>query len=193
VYSISKLKYEKQIKKRPKLTCVIGGKCSDGVVLVSDSKVTYDDHPPANENKLTSPFYHIITGSAGSTDLYNKFQIDAVYATQPDVKIPESYRIEQPPISVTQPVVTSGVIHMYSGPHSFPTVQNNLGNIVKGLNKSKYAIDINGSLEVLVATQIGDTKTAVLSHMTMRGQSDVNNYRAIGSSGMYSYVFLKPH
>jgi hypothetical protein len=31
----------------------MGGKCKDGVVLVSDSKVTYyDDHPPSYQYKL---------------------------------------------------------------------------------------------------------------------------------------------
>ena len=63
-------------------------------------------------------------------------------------------------------------------------------------NKGKHQYENVASAHVdyttLVATQIGDTKTAVLSHMTKYGQSDVNDYRAIGSSGMYSYVFLKP-
>lgn len=44
--------------------CVIGGRCNDGVVLVSDSKVTYDDHPPTYTAKLGSEFYHIAMDSA---------------------------------------------------------------------------------------------------------------------------------
>lgn len=48
--------------------CVIGGRCNDGVVLVSDSKVTYDDHPPTYTAKLGSEFDLIVMGSAGSTD-----------------------------------------------------------------------------------------------------------------------------
>ena len=70
------------------MSCVIGGKCNDGVVMVSDSKITYDDHPPSHGNKL-SPFYHIVMGGAGSTDLYNEFKINVLYAAQPNVKIPE--------------------------------------------------------------------------------------------------------
>jgi 20S proteasome alpha/beta subunit len=38
LHSISKLKYEKQLRKPPKMTCIIGGKCIDGVVLIADRK-----------------------------------------------------------------------------------------------------------------------------------------------------------
>jgi 20S proteasome alpha/beta subunit len=192
--SISKLKYKRPLKNHPKLTCIIGGKCEDGVVLVSDSKVTYYDHPPLNNQpKLHSDFYHIVTGGAGSTDLYNGFKTNALFATQPGIKIPETFRLEQlPEYNLKQPVQTSGVIHMYSNEYNFSSLQNNFGNLVKGINKSKYARDIDGSLEVLVATQIEDKGTAELTHITETAQSDVHDYRAIGSSGMYSYVFLKP-
>jgi hypothetical protein len=86
----------------------------------------------------------------------------------------------------------SGVIHMYDNGtgYNYSRLQDNLGNLVKNINISKYAKDINGSLEVLVATQIGDTKTAKLTHITPTVQSDVCDYRGIGSSGLYSYVFL---
>lgn len=48
----------------------MGGKCVDGVVLVSNSKVTYEDHPPSYEPKLHSEFCPIVIGDPGSTDLY---------------------------------------------------------------------------------------------------------------------------
>jgi hypothetical protein len=54
----------------------MGGKCVDGVVLVSNSKVTYEtyetyeDHPSSYEPKLHSEFCPIVIGDAGSTDLY---------------------------------------------------------------------------------------------------------------------------
>jgi 20S proteasome alpha/beta subunit len=32
------------IKKHNKMTCIIGGRCKDGVVLVGDRKVKYDNN-----------------------------------------------------------------------------------------------------------------------------------------------------
>ena len=62
------------------MTCIIGGKCSDGIVLVSDSKITYEDHPPSYGNKLDTHFYQVVTGGAGagSIDLYDTFKIHAL-------------------------------------------------------------------------------------------------------------------
>jgi hypothetical protein len=175
------------------LTCIIGGKCIDGVVLVSDSKVTYEDHPPSYEPKLHSEFYHIVTGGAGSTDLYKGFRTNAISATQSGTIIPENIRLEQPLVNESkQPVQTSGIVHMYSSEYNFASLQNNFRILVKAVNNSNLARDLNGSLEILVATQIGDTRTAVLTYITKKAQSDVYDYRGIGSSGMYSNVFLKP-
>jgi 20S proteasome alpha/beta subunit len=190
---IKEVKYQKRLRKLSKLTCIIGGKCNDGVVLASDSKVTYDDHPPSVQEKLHSPFYHIITGGAGSTDLYGSFRNQSVYATQPDVRISPDFTLErQQEYNLNQPVQTSGIILMYGGQYNYSTIQTNFGNLVKGINRSKYALDINGSLELLVATQIADKQTAELTHFTAKGPSDVHDYRGIGSSGMYTYIFLKP-
>jgi 20S proteasome alpha/beta subunit len=191
VYSSVQIKYKSRLKKHPQLTCIIGGKCVDGVVLVSDSKVTYDDHPPSYEAKLHSEFYHIVTGGAGSMDLYNEYRTRALFATQPGVIISDT-RLEQPRHDSRQRVQTSGIVHMYNGEYNFTSLQNNFGNLVKAINNSKVARDLNGSLEILVATQIGDKGTAELTHFTDKTQSDVYDYRGIGSSGIYANVFLKP-
>ena len=175
------------------MTCIIGGKCVDGVVLVSDSKVTYEDHPPSYEPKLHSEFYHIVTGGAGSTDLYKGFRTNTLFATQSAAIIPEDIRLEQPLVCESkQPVQTSGIVHMYSSEYNLASLQNNFGILVEAINKSKVARDLSGSLGILVATQIGDKRTAALTHITQKAQSDVYDYRGIGSSGMYSNVFLKP-
>jgi len=47
-------------KRHNKMTCIIGGKCSDGVVLISDSKITYDNHPPDYTAKLHGEFYPLL-------------------------------------------------------------------------------------------------------------------------------------
>jgi hypothetical protein len=64
------------------MTCVIGCRCNDGVVLVSDSKVIFDDHPATYTAKLGSEFYPIVMGGVGSTDLYNTFRADSLSSIQ---------------------------------------------------------------------------------------------------------------
>ena len=78
---------------------------------------------------------------------------------------------------------------MYCGPYNFSTVSHNIEVLVKHLNKGKYAAY---GFEILTATQIEDTRTATLTHVTQNGQSDVHDYKAIGTSGTYGYPFLRP-
>jgi hypothetical protein len=81
---------------------------------------------------------------------------------------------------------------MFTNQYNFHMLRNNLANLVKGINKSKHALDKYGSLEVLVGTQLWDKGTAELTHLTESGPRGVYDYRAIDTSGPYSYVFLKP-
>jgi 20S proteasome alpha/beta subunit len=187
----SSLKYKNLVKNSSKMTIVIGGKCVDGVVLVSDNKVTYEDHPPSQVPKLHSDFYHIVTGGAGSTDLYGDFRKHALYAIQSGVTVTEDFDLDKP-ITFNEPVQTSGVIHLYSNQYNFSRITNNLGKIVKVINKSVKARHLNGELEVLVATQVADTRTANLTYIRKSIQTDVYDYQGIGSSGTYANVFLKP-
>jgi len=113
--STGKLTYKQRLRRHPKLTCIIGGQCVDGVVLVSDSKVTYEDHPPSYEPKLHSEFYHIVTGGADSVDLYKGFRTNALFAMQSGTILPEDIRLELPLVyESTEPVQISGIVHMYS-------------------------------------------------------------------------------
>jgi 20S proteasome alpha/beta subunit len=47
------------------MTCVIGGKCTDGVVIIGDTKVTYDNHPPSYKEKIFSDHHPVVTAYAG--------------------------------------------------------------------------------------------------------------------------------
>jgi hypothetical protein len=118
-----------------------GGKCVDGVVLVSNSKVTYEDHPPSYEPKLHSEFWVIVIGGVGSTDLYKGFRTNVLFVTQSGAIIPVDIRLEQPPAYANHPIQTSGIIHMYSNEHNFASLHNNFANLVKAINKSKVARD----------------------------------------------------
>jgi hypothetical protein len=173
------------------MTCIIGGKCSEGVVLISDSKITYDDHPPDNTTKLHREFHPIITGGAGSTDLYDIFMGNIVQVMQSGAVIPDSFPSQ--PIRSASPVVqTSGVIHLYApgsaGGYNHGAIQNRFSTLVKRIQ----ATGRRGNLEVLTATQLEDVREAKLTHITDIGASDVYHYKSIGDGEQFSYVFLKP-
>jgi 20S proteasome alpha/beta subunit len=189
MHNPSSFKYKREVKKTSRMTCIMAGKCSDGAVLVSDSKITYIDHPPSYQDKLYSKFYPIVAGGAGSTDLCNEFQKYVVPVTQPNFIMPENFHLSGITTNTIKPVQTSGVINMYGGPYNFSTVSNNLGHLVKGLNRGKSA---EYGFDIIAATQIGDKANTEVMLITRSGQSDIYEYGAIGSSGPYSYPFLKP-
>jgi hypothetical protein len=121
------------------MTCIIGGKCSDGVVLISDSKITYDDHPPDYITKLHMEYHPIITCGAGSTDLYDIFR-ENIPVMQSGALIPVNFPLNTSPV-----VQTSGVIHLYAagsaGGYNYSTIQNRLSKLVKKISVSKQVGD----------------------------------------------------
>ncbi len=57
------------------MTYILGAKCVDGVVLVSDTKVTIDEGADyAYSKKLFKPFTSIVMGASGLSGLYMSFQ-----------------------------------------------------------------------------------------------------------------------
>lgn len=188
------------------MTCIIGGKCKDGIVLVADRKVTYDDHPPSYIHpKLDSSFYPVVTGGAGSTDLYDEFKTQAILAIQPQhkqhsVTVSDQIQFDANKDNQIQTeqtkIQTSGIVRMFAGPtssnYTFNSLQSNFESLVRKISTSKKALDINGTLEILTATQLSDIQDSRLTYITSKGNSDVPDYRSIGTSAYYSYVFLKP-
>jgi 20S proteasome alpha/beta subunit len=69
--SITKSKYEKGIvKKRRRMTTIIGGKCADGAVLAADRKLTFFDRPTEYIEKIHLDSYPIVTAAAGGSNVY---------------------------------------------------------------------------------------------------------------------------
>ncbi|MEX0595670.1 MAG: hypothetical protein WD512_04145 [Candidatus Paceibacterota bacterium] len=63
-----------EIKKKD-MTYILGARCCDGVVLVSDTKVTIDNGADfAYTKKLFKPFNSVVMGAAGISGLYASFQ-----------------------------------------------------------------------------------------------------------------------
>lgn len=57
------------------MTYIIGGKCTDGVVLVGDKKISIGGGTEYSyANKIISPSLGIVIGSSGSSGLYRTFQ-----------------------------------------------------------------------------------------------------------------------
>lgn len=66
------------------MTCIIGGKCKDGVVLAADKNVRYPDIDAFEyEEKLfifqkDYFYYPIVVGSSGTVPLNEKFKREAI-------------------------------------------------------------------------------------------------------------------
>ncbi len=57
------------------MTYILGAKCSDGVVLVGDTKVTIEEGADfAYSKKIANPLTTVVMGSAGIGGLYKEFQ-----------------------------------------------------------------------------------------------------------------------
>jgi len=63
-YSSRLIKAKKEIKK-PKMTCIIGRVCNDGVVLVADRKVSYDNGNIMPEEKIFMDYHPFVVASSG--------------------------------------------------------------------------------------------------------------------------------
>lgn len=62
---------------KPAMTFILGSKCSDGVVLVADKKITVTDNSGMYfdySDKLFAELRHAIFGSSGSTGNYEHFR-----------------------------------------------------------------------------------------------------------------------
>lgn len=81
------------------MTCIIGGKCSDGVVLVADKKTKEDNGMVCFEEKLfifqkANFYYPIVIGGSGTIALYKKFKEEAIVELEKiiPVRISFSYK-----------------------------------------------------------------------------------------------------
>jgi 20S proteasome alpha/beta subunit len=64
------------------MTCIIGGKCSNGIVLVADRTVIYDNGNVMSKEKIFCDYYPFVVASSGSTMLFDKFRREAKESAQ---------------------------------------------------------------------------------------------------------------
>lgn len=165
-------------KTRREMTCIIGGKCEDGIVIISDRKITYKDHPTDYRGKVHKlGCYPIITAGAGGSTVYNNFRM----------KLTPELHSETGPWSNSQ--ISGITIQMYGTTgDDFASIHTRIANTVKEVNANEPD---NTRIELLVAMQIADHK-AILTHIGISGYSSDYPYKAIGTGGQYAYVFIKP-
>jgi len=152
------------------MTYILGAKCSDGVVLVGDTKLTIDEGADFEySKKITFPLTNLAMGAAGSGGLYKDFQnriVTAVIRMQKEKK---------------------GVVNTEE---EFSTlVSKVIREMHNDYGQDRYMIINN--LMILCATRIGGP-LADLNQFTGFGYPlPVNDIRAIGHGEPYGAIFHK--
>jgi len=160
------------------MTYILGARCSDGVVLVGDTKITIEEGADyAHGKKITIPLINVVMGSSGIGGLYKDFQNRVVSAIFQLEKM-RTERIEEnyiPPITTEEEfsVLVSRVIR----------------EMHRDYGEDRYLIINN--LMIISAMRIG-SPNAQLTVFTPHGFPEpVNERRAIGHGEPYGAVFLK--
>jgi 20S proteasome alpha/beta subunit len=150
------------------MTYILGAKCSDGVVLVGDTKITIDNGADyAYSKKLFKPFNSVVMGASGLSGLYKSFQDRMTLAVT-------DYESKVGPINRNDAlsVVAEGVIR-------------SMHDIYK---EDRFLITMN--LNVLMATRIGIGSE--LRFFTGQGIPEpINEIKVIGHGEPYGAIFLK--
>ena len=180
-------KCEKAIVKRRRMTTIIGGKCTDGVVLIADRKVIRQDGPDTYRDKIFSPYHPIIIGSAGNNDLIDKFIQKAFTKAQEmhEKSIQGSFAPVSGSVFWSKTQDANRAIN-------YIEYLNELEDVVRNINDAhKYGLDPNSLIDCLIGVWTQD-RGSKLSYISPKGlQSDVEDYRVIGSGEPYSHVFLR--
>jgi hypothetical protein len=98
------------------MTCIIGGKCKDGVVLIGDKKITNEKTNQVEYMeklfvfKKDNFYYPIVVGSSGTVGLYDKFKTKAIEALE-EIKSPG---FDSNGFDKGYDISVSGIIYRYS-------------------------------------------------------------------------------
>ena len=158
------------------MTYILGARCSDGVVLIADTKVTIEDGADyTHSKKLTNPLTTIVMGAAGIGGLYRDFQnriVSSVIQMEKDKEINQ----DQTPLIQTE--------------EEFYVLVN---KIIRGMHDD-YAEDrhlILNNLMILCASRVNGLKANLTTFNPYGFPEQVNAYKAIGHGEPYGAIFLK--
>ncbi len=173
-YSAIMLKYLQLAKKD--MTYILGARCSDGVVLISDTKVTIEEGADFTySEKITNPLTTIVMGASGIGGLYKDFQnriISAVIQMEKEKQLNGD----------TSPLITTE--------EEFYVLVN---RIIRNMHED-YAEDrhlIINNLMILCASRVNGLRANLTTFNPYGFPEQVNNYRAIGHGEPYGALFLK--
>jgi 20S proteasome alpha/beta subunit len=144
------------------MTFILGSRCSDGVILIADRKVTLSDGELGfdfDRDKLFGILSHIVLGSSGSTDSFELFRLNAM-----------SY-------------VRTNVVPI-------DDIVLKLSELTHNINK-KYEWRYDTDFDVLIAMQYKDRMSS-LTYVSSNGlPHPVNKYHTSGSGSKYAKIFLQ--
>jgi len=167
------------------MTVIFGARCIDGVVLVGDRKVMYEDGRYEYREKLFCDYYPTAIGVSGSEILYSKFRPEAVKAAQ-------ELSGRDTPDNI------SGIVTIYPREINGENAKailigkylQKLEKIVEDINKA-YSSRVGEGFELLFAVQTSDAG-ARLHHISKTGVAgDVYNYQVIGTAEPFTRPFLR--
>lgn len=189
--AVSKYKKTKNIM-RPRMTCIIGGKCRDGVTLIADKKISnpvtgaFEFREKLFIFQKENFYYPIVIGFSGTVPLYEKFKREAMETLE---------KINPPtfsPMNFTESfnISVSGTIYPYSLGTSRQVILHpyleELENLIKKY-KNQYR---NERFDVLFAAQV-KFRGADLHYISDSGLSeDVDKHKTIGSGETPANVIL---
>jgi hypothetical protein len=158
------------------MTCIIGSKCKDGVVLVADRKVICSTNSVESREKIFMDFTPFVVASSGYTMSFDNFRREAKdLAIRSRVfRIPgESFFSAIP----YDPTAFSGVAINTISP-SWPHPVIPLTNYLDGLKSivKRYKTEVNSDptyeFDIIVASRAEDTGLAYLSYIDENGMID---------------------
>lgn len=189
----SRLIKAKKIIQKPKMTCIIGRVCEDGIVLIADRKVTYDNGNINSEEKIFCDYSPFVVCSSGYNAPFRNFRREALSTAQTSRGIfQEAQNFQKEQFDYRN---VSGITSQYPIKTVFPIIH--LYSYIESLKKivdkyNKESKDQKYHFDVLIATQryeAGASLHFIDSNGTL---SDIPDQIIIGTGENYASFFLKP-
>ncbi|MFH0889943.1 MAG: hypothetical protein V1836_02245 [Candidatus Aenigmatarchaeota archaeon] len=156
------MNYRYRLQRGKDMTYILGARCSDGVVLIGDTKIIRGDTEVSTEEKIIQPLNNVVVGASGVSGVFHKFLVSMMKVV--NERTPE-------------------------GGYTPDTFIMDCEDISKTLTE-RYFPRIRDTIEVLVALRVGNKSELYI--VTPDGVSEpIKQYLAIGHGGPYGSFFLK--
>jgi 20S proteasome alpha/beta subunit len=173
------------------MTCIIGGRCSNGVVLAADRKIVDEyTRDVTYRQKLYQYYYPIVVGSSGHIDPFDNFRREAVRAAQ-NITPNSSSDLKSHGYQI------SGIVYTFQT-STDAAPQKSVLNLYPYIEKlseiiRKYKANYTSySFDVIFAAQTQE-KRAILEYIDDSGlSSDIyDSYKILGYGNIVANAFLK--